>query len=119
MSVSVTPSTILLLDDDPIIAMDAAMEIEDHGHKCHIAYDLASAFDLLNEVNPDAALLDFDLGGHTSLPIAVELHEQGLPFAFVTGREVGELSSKLGTTPQVFTKPVNYADVARHLLMAA
>lgn len=95
------------------------MEIEDRGHRCHIAYDLDSAFDLLNEVKPDCALLDYDLGDHTSLPIAVRLHGQGLPFAFVTGREVGELSRQLGATPRVFTKPVNYADVAHFLLARA
>ena len=118
MSTSVETFTILLLDDDPIIAMDAAMEIEDWGHNCHVAYDLDSAFEMLKEIPVDAALLDYDLGGHTSLPIAVELSEKDLPFAFVTGRDVGEISRKLGREPLVFTKPVDYADVAKNLLGA-
>jgi|GEM_PF-281858 len=116
MSTSVDTFSILLLDDDPIIAMDAAMEIEDWGHVCHVAYDLDSAFEMLNEVQVDAALLDYDLGGHTSLPLASELHEKQLPFAFVTGRDVGEIARKLGIKPLVFTKPVDYAVVAKNLL---
>jgi len=116
MSTSVETFSILLLDDDPIIAMDAAMEIEDWGHICHVAYDLDSAFEMLKEIPVDAALLDYDLGGHTSLPLAAELHEKQLPFAFVTGRDVGEIARKLGIEPLVFTKPVDYSVVARNLL---
>ena len=60
MSTSVDRFSILLLDDDPIIAMDAAMEIEIWGHECHVAYDLASAMEMLGEIPVHAALLDYD-----------------------------------------------------------
>lgn len=118
MNTSAKILNILLLEDDPIIAMDAAMEIEDWGHECHVAYDLDTAMEMLSEIPLDAALLDYDLGGHTSLPIAMELHDRQMPFAFVTGRNVGEISRKLGIEPIVFTKPVDYAVVAKNLLNA-
>lgn len=116
MTKTAEPFTILLLDDDPIIAMDAAMEIEDWGHVCHVAHDLNSAFELLRTISLDAALLDYDLGGETSVPLAAELHHDRKPFAFVTGRDMGEVSKEIGVEPIVYTKPVDYADVARSLL---
>lgn len=118
MKTSAETLNILLVEDDPIIAMDAAMEIEDWGHECHVAYDLDTAMEMLTEIPFDAALLDYDLGDHTSLPIAIELSDREMPFAFVTGRDVGEISRKLGIEPIVFTKPVDYAVVAKNLLDA-
>jgi CheY-like chemotaxis protein len=45
----------------------------------------AKAFALLNETAIDFALLDVTLNGETSFPIADELRDRGIPFAFLTG----------------------------------
>jgi CheY-like chemotaxis protein len=59
--------SILIVDDDPIIALDAAAMIEDRGYVCHVAYDLPTALRLVSATAVDAALLDYDLGGETNL----------------------------------------------------
>ena len=60
------------------------------------------------------ALLDFNLGVETSLPIAEELHRLGVPFAFATGYGKGlQLPPALAGTVPVIAKPYRAGDIAK------
>jgi CheY-like chemotaxis protein len=79
-------SRILLVEDQLIIAMDVEFMLSDHGVAAtDTATSSTEAFEVLATVRPDAALLDFNLGQETSLPIADHLFENGIPFVFATG----------------------------------
>ena len=110
---------VLLVEDDPFIAMDASDTIEESGLSCIVAHDCRSALRSVENQQPGCVLLDFDLGRENSAPIAVALEKSGVPYCFISGRDSSEIRAATGLNPEVYTKPVNYARVAQHLLAGA
>lgn len=108
--------TILVVEDDPFIALDAADTIEELGMDCVIAHDCKSALRYIETMDLDCALLDFNLGRESSVPIARMLENAGLPYCFISGQDPDEIIAATGLEPTIFTKPVNYADVANRML---
>jgi len=82
---------ILVVDDEPLIAMSMGEWLADLGHSVvGPASDLASALALV-ETEIDAAILDVTLGAQTSLSVARRLAERGVPFAVASGHDVVNL----------------------------
>ncbi|WP_370688263.1 response regulator [Flavimaribacter sediminis] len=90
--------------------------MESEGYRCIVAHDQISALKLLENCSVDCALLDFDLGRETSADVALQLNRSGQPYVFVTGRSRDDIRQCLGSDVQVFSKPVNYADLANRLV---
>jgi len=82
---------ILVVDDEPIIAMTMADWLSDLGHEVvGPASDLAEALPLCD--GPfDAAVLDVSLGSRTTEEIAARLTERDVPFAVASGHDAGSL----------------------------
>lgn len=82
-----TRKKILVLDDEFIIAMDIADQLKDEGFDIAGPYSRVQAvLDNLETDEPDAALLDVNLGrGETSYELALMLLKRGIPFTFLTG----------------------------------
>jgi CheY-like chemotaxis protein len=61
----------------------------------------------------DAALLDVNLAGENTAPVAEELRRRGIPFAFATGygREL-ELPPEMRSAVPVIPKPYQRQDIA-------
>ena len=77
---------VLLVEDEPIIAMTAEDMLEVLG--CTVvatAATLAEALAAAERGDFDIALLDIDLAGVESHPVADRLTEAGCPFVFTTG----------------------------------
>ena len=77
---------ILVVEDEPMIAMDIEAQLEDAG--CTVigpAETLASARRLIVEAVFDAALLDANLGGERVDDLAAILTQKRIPFAFASG----------------------------------
>ncbi|AGK59890.1 signal transduction histidine kinase [Hyphomicrobium denitrificans 1NES1] len=77
---------ILIVDDEPLIAMDIVASLEDEG--CQIvgpAGTLQKALNLIERKEIDAALLDANLSGDPVDTIAAALARRKIPFAFVSG----------------------------------
>jgi CheY-like chemotaxis protein len=80
---------ILIVDDEPMIAMLAQEWLEDLGHEpVGPALDLQTALNLANEPI-DAAILDVSLGAGKSYEIARLLRDRTIPFAFASGQAPG------------------------------
>jgi CheY-like chemotaxis protein len=78
---------ILVVDDEPIIAMTVAEWLADLGHVAvGPAADLACAT-ALAEQPVDAAILDISLGPQTTAELAERLAARGVPFAVATGHD--------------------------------
>lgn len=78
--------SILLVEDQLVIAIDAEMMLFGKGASTiETAASPAEALRKLANFNPDAAVLDVNLGTETSLSVAEELARRNIPFIFATG----------------------------------
>src|SRR5271168_2930965 len=80
------PGDILVVEDDPIIALDFEDTILRLGVKTvRTAGTVSRALQLIEERAPDFVLLDIGLVREKSFAVAERLEALGIPFAFVTG----------------------------------
>jgi CheY-like chemotaxis protein len=109
---------VLLVEDEPIIAMSVEDMLVDLG--CLVvgpAFSASAAETLARNEHFDAALLDINMGDGASYPIAVILRERNIPFSFATGYGSGGVPAGLGHV-SVLAKPYteeNLADTLRRL----
>jgi CheY-like chemotaxis protein len=80
------PCDVLVVEDDPIIALDFEDTILRFGVKrVRAASNVTRALQLIDERAPDFALLDIGLVRENSFAVAERLETLGIPFAFVSG----------------------------------
>jgi CheY-like chemotaxis protein len=80
------PSDVLVVEDDPIIALDFEDTILGFGVKTvRTAANVAKALDMIADRPPEFALLDVSLIREKSFAVAERLEALKIPFAFVTG----------------------------------
>lgn len=79
---------VLVLEDDPLLLIDAGEIVAEAGHEVMVLADTLDAAALAcAERLPDAALLDFNLAdGLDSAPLADRLLAARVPVAFATGQ---------------------------------
>lgn len=86
---------ILILEDDPFIALDLQAIVEGQGHEVVGVFDtLAEAREHLGD-GFDFALLDIDVTDGKSFGLAAALLEMRVPFAFVSASRPSELPTHL------------------------
>ena len=91
------PAHVLIVEDDPIIALDFEDTIRGFGvETIRTAASVAAALELIAERAPDFALLDVGLVREKSFAIAERLDALKIPFVFVTGYRAA------GTFPAAF-----------------
>ncbi len=84
---------ILIVDDEPLIAMMAEEWLSELEHVVvGPAYDVDGALALAEKDHPDAAVLDLTLGTQDSYPVAARLRALAIPFAFASGHGRGFLA---------------------------
>jgi CheY-like chemotaxis protein len=80
------PADVLIVEDDPIIALDFEDTILGFGVKSvRTAASVARALELIAQRAPDFALLDVGLVREKSIAVAERLAALKIPFVFVTG----------------------------------
>lgn len=80
------PGDVLIVEDDPIIALDFEDTILGFGvTSVRTAGNVARALEMIAERAPDFALLDVGLIREKSFAIAERLEALKIPFVFVTG----------------------------------
>ena len=85
-SLGMLPDDVLLVEDDPIIALDFEDTILGLGVKTvRTAGSVAKALQMIADRAPDFALLDVGLVREKSFAIAERLDALQIPFVFVTG----------------------------------
>jgi DNA-binding response OmpR family regulator len=103
---------ILVVEDNFLLAESLQMLLREWG--CEAigpASRLARALDIARSTPLDGALLDINLAGEMSFPVATLLRERGVPFVFLTGYTQIEMPSELRDTP-VLAKPVDNLELA-------
>jgi CheY-like chemotaxis protein len=77
---------VLVVEDEWLIAEDVAIRLRAAGYPViGPVSSVAAAHRLIDADKVDVALLDIQLNGETSLPVAETLLARGIPFAFMTG----------------------------------
>ena len=80
------PNDVLIVEDDPIIALDFEDTILGFGVKTvRTAANVAKALGMIADQPPKFALLDVSLIREKSFAVAERLEALKIPFAFVTG----------------------------------
>jgi CheY-like chemotaxis protein len=80
------PDDVLIVEDDPIIALDFEDRILGFGVKViRTAGNVTRALEMIADRAPDFALLDIGLVREKSFAVAERLDALEIPFAFVTG----------------------------------
>jgi CheY-like chemotaxis protein len=83
------PNDVLIVEDDPIIALDFEQTVLGFGAKTvRTAANVAGALEMIARRPPDFALLDIGLIREKSFAVAERLDALKIPFVFVTGYEV-------------------------------
>jgi light-regulated signal transduction histidine kinase (bacteriophytochrome)/CheY-like chemotaxis protein len=110
---SLLSHSILIVEDQALIAMDLAETLSRLGAAdVRMAPTSAEALELLKSFTPNAAVLDFNLGGETAESIADYLVAIGVPFVFVTGYGDSVMIPQRFRHLPVVRKPVNPALLA-------
>lgn len=103
---------VLLIEDEVVIAMTAEDMLEEIG--CVVTAQASTfneALDTASRDDFDIALLDVNLNGIMSLPVARLLREQGKPFVFTTGYGNAGLEEEFSGV-QVVSKPYTMRTLA-------
>ena len=95
--------TFLVVEDEPLIAMDIATVLEDEGAKVTTTNTLKHAMLLAEHDGLAGAIVDHSLGDGDSAALRTRLKERGIPFLVHSGYEVeGEpYLAKPATTEQL------------------
>jgi CheY-like chemotaxis protein len=107
----------LVVEDEYLIADDLQHELEKLGMVViGPAPTVAMALRLLDATPVlDGAILDIDLRGETSFPVADALRERGIPFVFTTGYATSMIPEPYRSMPR-FEKPVSMQEVVLAIL---
>jgi PAS domain S-box-containing protein len=110
---------VLVLDDDPLLALSVADLLRDAGLSViGPAYSAREALELLKGSRPQVALLDVNLGAGTSEHVAEALKAMGVPFLCMSGYGASQLPAVFAAAPY-FRKPIDAAALLRAVRTAA
>ena len=110
--------SVLIVEDEPIIAFTLEdMLLAAGSSHVLLATRIDEAMRLLGARHFDAAILDVNIHGERSYPVARELQRRSVPFIFATGYGDAEHPDEFSNVPTV-TKPYSRAAVMEALAMA-
>jgi len=85
MSTTNAPRSLLVVEDEMLLAMLIEHVLCDAGYRVLKAARLPAALSLVDTERFDAALLDINLAGTQVFPLAEVLRARGIPFLFTSG----------------------------------
>ncbi|HEX8444805.1 MAG TPA: response regulator [Allosphingosinicella sp.] len=113
------PLRVLIVEDEMLVAMNIEDMLLDLGHEvAGLAGRLAPALSLASEAELDLAMLDVNLAGEQSFPVADILIGRGIPFLFATGYGIKGIPEAYRDRP-VLQKPFRAQDLGEALARIA
>jgi CheY-like chemotaxis protein len=108
---------ILIVEDEYLVAATACDMLEEFGAVIvGPAVTVAQALALVEKEAIDAALLDINLYGESSMGVAAQLEARSIPIVFATGYGKGDGKDSLGR--YVLGKPYTQEKLAKQLCCA-
>ena len=111
-------ATILILEDEPIIGLALEDMLIGKGATVVHASRMEEAHEALAKSEIDAAILDVNVHGRTSYPVASSLAELTIPFIFATGYGDGSHPPEFRAVPTI-AKPYSAAELEAALTRAS
>jgi len=111
------PRRVLVVEDSIIIALDTEENLKRLGvAEVVLESSVTGALAAIADMRPDFAIIDFNLGGESSEPIAEALRAAGVRFVLATGyAEAASGFDRLGAE-QVLRKPYGMTELERLLI---
>ncbi len=112
MPQSVLPDTVLVVEDSIIIALDTEEILTRIGiANVDVASSVNGAMDAIAKRQPNFAIVDFNLGAESSVPVTEELVRRGVPFVLATGYTgMEEKAEEIGAFA-VLSKPYGQTEI--------
>ena len=96
------PRSILIVEDEPLIAMMLEDFLESMGHRISGTCDtVEQALAQAQQGGFDLAILDVNLKGESVWPVAAELRRQGTPFVLASGGHVEPPPAEFTNAPMI------------------
>ncbi|MBB3948768.1 response regulator [Aureimonas jatrophae] len=114
-SVTLQGKRVLVVEDEFLVALDIEAELEDCGASVVCASTLAQARAKAEGGAFDAVVLDLNLHGEASYPVADLLHERQVPFVFHTGQGEKAVLTRRYPGVTVCSKPCDGRSLANSL----
>lgn len=106
--------SVLIVEDAFLVALDLCDYLESAG--CTVigpAATVNQAFQEMTDVSLDGAVLDVNLAGEQSFPIAEQLASRGVPFLFLTGYDSATAFPSEFQSVLRLSKPVELETLAK------
>jgi DNA-binding response OmpR family regulator len=104
-----TGALILLIEDEPLIALDLSASLRDAGARVVQAATVEGALAAIEAHACSAAVLDFWLGFETGRAVARRLKEKRIPFLYYSGRALDDFTT--GSGAPVISKPAGAREI--------
>jgi light-regulated signal transduction histidine kinase (bacteriophytochrome) len=113
------PANVLVVEDSIIIALDTEENLKRLGvGAVRIESSVTGALAAIAESPPDFAIIDFNLGGESSEPVAAALRAAGVRFVLATGYAEGAGGFERLGAEAVLRKPYGMTEIERLLVGA-
>lgn len=106
---------VLIVEDEMLVAMLVEQMMQELGHEViACAQQLEEAESIARRENFDVAILDMNLNGKKSFPVAQILTDRGIPYIFASGYGTAGLTDPFREVP-VLCKPFALAQMEQML----
>ncbi len=113
-----TAKRVLIVEDEVLLAMHLEYLLNELGHEVvGQARRIDMAMELARTSDIDFAVLDINVAGSTSFPVADILRQRGIPFAFASGYGAEGLMDGYRDSPAL-RKPYGQKDLERTIAQA-
>ena len=87
-------STILVVEDEALIAMSIEMQLQDMGFNTIVVSSVTAAEAALHKGGVDLAILDYTLrDGEKTIPVAEVLRKERIPFIVCSGSQFNDMAA--------------------------
>lgn len=109
---------VLVVEDEMLIALEIGEILSGLGYEVvAMASRLDQAIEVASRISFDVAILDMNLAGELSLPLARMLQKRHLPFVFATGYKLREITDEFADAVTI-NKPFSEDELAHALEIA-
>ena len=106
---------ILVVEDEVMVAMMLEDMLQDFGCNVDLAPSIEDALACIKTQRPDGVLLDMNVHGQKTIPVAEELASRSVPFLLVTGYSAVDGDPPVIKAAPRLQKPFDEVDLARRM----